>query len=87
MVSSDTPKQLNDLRNKMKLPFALHSDQDLHLIHRLQVREGKRKIARPCVFVLDAQGRVRYRYISNYPWDRPSESHILYEVRKVLKKP
>jgi peroxiredoxin len=85
VVSSDTPKQLYKLKRDLKVDVLVLSDQDLTLIHRLEVREGKRKIARPAAFVLDKMGNVVWRHIGNHPLDRPSEGTLLWAVKKATK--
>jgi hypothetical protein len=40
-------------------------------------------IARPSVFIVDAEGTVRYRYLSRSPEDRPKVELLLLAVERL----
>jgi peroxiredoxin len=42
-------------------------------------------IARPAIFVIDAEGIVRYRYVSRAPADRPTSALLLLAVESLAQ--
>lgn len=70
-----------------RLPFSLLSDVELTAIDAYGVRhrdEPKgRQIARPAIFLLDANGVVRYAYVGEHERDRPAIGTILLGLESI----
>ena len=84
-VSSDTPEQCSELRNRLELPFTPYADPECEAIRALGIYhedEPKgRHIARPSVYVLDAEHRIRYRYVGESSRDRPDTGEVVALAR------
>jgi hypothetical protein len=65
----------------------IHRDPDGSLFRRLGLEDHDpavdHSIARPAAFVVDAEGVVRYRYVSRVPEDRPTPDLLLLAVESL----
>jgi peroxiredoxin len=80
-VSSDTVAECRELETRLELPFTLYADPECVAIKQLGVyheNEPKgRHIARPTLYILDAERIIRYRYIGENARDRPETAEII----------
>ena len=62
-LSADPLKQSQNLSEKMKLPFTLLCDEDKHVIDLYHLRTPFEHggIAYPATFIIDSEGKIRYR--------------------------
>ena len=79
------PKDLSAEKGKIPVPFPLLMDEDRKVTKGLglfMTEWGGSKIDQliPTVFVIDKEGILRFKYISQNTWDRPSWEYI----KKVL---
>ncbi|WP_129115096.1 redoxin domain-containing protein [Halegenticoccus tardaugens] len=75
-VSVDLPFALNEFRAQHELNFALVSDNDREIIDLYDVSMdfdslGVSDVAKRAVFVVDADGEVAYRWVSDDPGREP----------------
>ncbi|SFR44358.1 redoxin domain-containing protein [Halogeometricum limi] len=80
-VSIDTPFTLNEFRRQNDLNFALLSDTNRELVHDYDVAmdftsAGVRDVAKRAVFVVDADGTVTYRWVSDDPSAEPDYDEV-----------
>jgi peroxiredoxin len=69
-VSVDAPEESRKMAAELGLEYTLLSDGDLSAIDAWGVRHaggypGGRDIARPATFLIDAEGRVRWRELTD----------------------
>jgi peroxiredoxin len=79
------PKDLSAEKGKVPVPFPILMDEDRKVTKSLglfMTEWGGSKIDQlvPTVFVIDKQGILRFKYISQNTWDRPSWEYM----KKVL---
>jgi peroxiredoxin len=85
-VSVDSPFTLKAWAEKLKLPFPLLSDfnkevaQSYGALH--QDLLGLKGVAKRSAFVIDKDGIVRYRWVSEDPGELPDFDEILAAVEK-----
>lgn len=74
-ISSDSFDSCRDLRERLSLPFRIYSDPACEMIKAMGIfhddEPKNRQIARPAVYVLDAERIIRYRYVGKSSRDRP----------------
>lgn len=75
------------LENKAGQDFPLLSDADHRVMDRygLLNEKSKRAIPHPATYVIDRQGKVRWKFIEVDYTKRPSNEEVLKEVLKVEK--
>ncbi len=61
---------------KLSLPFPLLSDPDGAVIREYGVWHEERQMARPAIVVVNAVGRVAYRYVGQDFADRPGDDEV-----------
>jgi peroxiredoxin len=87
-ISADTPEESRDLCRKAGYTFTFLADPDLEaikrydLVHQGQGEKG-RDIARPGEFLVDTNGVVRWRMLTENFWVRARPEQIL-EAAKTL---
>ena len=90
-VSVDPHDKAQNMRNKLAdktgQDFPLLSDPDHRLIDRygLLNDKSKRAIPHPATYVIDREGKVRWKFIEVDYSKRPSNEDVLKEVLKVEK--
>ena len=77
-ISADDFVGANDMCNDLGGALNIYSDPDASAIRELGLSDRDELvdhlIARPAVFIVDADGIVRYRYVSRSPADRPTSA-------------
>jgi len=65
--------------------FQILSDSDKKVITSYGIVNAQEHggIAKPSIFILDKEGRIRYMHVGKDPSDRPSDEAILEEIKKV----
>jgi peroxiredoxin len=81
MVRKGFPKELSFEKGNVPVPFPLLIDEDRKLTKGLGLfttdwSGSKAEQLIPSVFVLDKQGVVRFKYIGQNTWDRPSWEYM-----------
>jgi len=82
-ISADTAEDSIALARKRDIPFPLVHDEDLRAALAYGVAMDGEDIAVPAVFVIDAEGRIRWKQVGESLWDRPSVEDILARVDEV----
>jgi peroxiredoxin len=84
------PKRFVFEKGKVPFPFPVLMDADRTLSQGLGIfatewsgRTADQNI--PAVYIIDAQGTVRFKYISQNTFDRPSTEYLLNFIEKMLK--
>ncbi|MFB6081490.1 MAG: redoxin domain-containing protein [Halanaeroarchaeum sp.] len=80
-VSVDTPFSLNEFRAQNDLGFGIVSDHEKTLIDAYDVRMdfadlGYHGVAKRAVFVIDGDGTVTYRWVSDDPGIEPDYEEV-----------
>ena len=75
-ISVDPPDRNRAMVDKLLLPFGLLSDPEGEVIKRYGVWSERDSIAVPAIFVIDAQGVVRYAYQGQDFADRPGDGPV-----------
>ncbi len=85
-VSTDLPHALETFRSNHDLPFGLVGDPGKDAIEAYDVvddsfeRYGVEAVARRAVFVIDAEGVVRYRWLAEHPGKQPDYDAVAEAV-------
>jgi peroxiredoxin len=89
-VSSEEVEKGMELLKKIGPPFTLLSDPDFKAIDCYGVREQNRDMlakmksyAKPSVFIIDAQGTIRYKYVGKNAGDRPRNEELLQKLKEI----
>jgi peroxiredoxin len=87
-VSTDSPFTLNEFRRKHDLPFALLSDYDREVVDAYGVSTdfesvGIHDLAKRAVFVVDGEGTVAYRWVTDDGSVEPDYDEVLAAVEAV----
>lgn len=86
-VSVDHPASLKEFATQQKLNFDLLSDFNREAVKAFEVantdRNGFRDIARRAVFVLDSEGVVRHREVTEHPGLEPDYEAVLSTLRRL----
>jgi peroxiredoxin len=61
-ISVDPPQRSEALRRELQLPFAILCDTDHRVVRDWAIYEARERggIAKPCIFVIDGNGSVKY---------------------------
>ena len=90
-VSVDPHDKAQSLRKKLKdkpgINFPLLSDADHRVIDRygLFKEKSRRPLPHPATYVIDREGKVRYRFVEVNYRKRPSNEDVMKEVAKLEK--
>jgi peroxiredoxin len=81
-ISVDLPFSLNEFRRQNGLSFGLVSDDDRSIVDAYDLSMdfaelGIHDVAKRAVFVVDADGRVAYRWVSDDPGVEPDYDAVL----------
>lgn len=96
-ISSEQPEKGKELLLKLKLPYTLLADPDHKAIELYGILAGKRELkdipalthrrkrdyAIPSIFIIDREGKIRYRYVGKSFRDRPRNEEILRELGRL----
>lgn len=82
-VSVDAPEESETLRREMQLPFPILCDTERRVIREWDVYNPRKRgsIAKPSVFVIDADRKVRYAAL-----DGVATRRLPAEILRVLQK-
>lgn len=91
LISPDIAAQTSQLINEIKAPasFRFLSDRNLTATKSfgiLNLPEGRgpvHGIPHPTTVLIDKSGKARWFYSSTKPWERPTDAHILAELKKL----
>jgi glutaredoxin-dependent peroxiredoxin len=88
-ISTDHPASLKEFAAQQRLTFPLLSDYNHDVIAKYEVghtdRSGFRGIAQRAVFVIDAEGMIRHREVTEHPGLEPNYDAV-FEVLRELEK-
>ena len=81
-ISVDAPEQSEILRRELKLPFPILCDTERRVVREWDVYNARERggIAKPSVFVIDADRKVRYAAVDGVAVRRPPA-----EILRVLR--
>ncbi|MDS0298488.1 redoxin domain-containing protein [Halogeometricum sp. S1BR25-6] len=87
-ISIDTPFTLNEFRRQNDLEFALLSDTNRELVHEYDIAmdfadAGVRDVAKRAVFVVDGDGEVAYKWVSDDPGVEPDYEEVAAAAESV----
>jgi glutaredoxin-dependent peroxiredoxin len=86
-VSVDHPASLKEFARQQQLNFTLLSDFNKEAIAKYDVVNpdmgGLKGVARRAVFVIDAEGVIRYREVTPTPGDEPDYRAVMAIVERV----
>jgi peroxiredoxin Q/BCP len=85
-ISVDNQSYAWSMGQTTNAKFEILSDTDHKVIEEYGVFNSHEHggIAYPSTFVLDKQGVIRFAYVGKNPTDRPPDTSILDEVKKVV---
>lgn len=67
-----------EIRDRDALPFAVLADEDRSVFRAYDVASTALSLGqRPAVFVVDAEGDVRFAYVGTQQWDIPKNEQVL----------
>jgi peroxiredoxin len=83
------PKTFTFPDEKVNLPFPILMDANQELskgldIFRLEWNGGNAPQNIPSVYIIDTEGNLRFKYISQNTFDRPSSEYILTYIQKMI---
>jgi peroxiredoxin len=81
-ISADNASDSAALKEKLGLTFPLLSDADLKIATAYGVRQADLDAALPALFVVGADGKVRWERIGDNPADRPTPAELLQALRR-----
>lgn len=84
-ISVDSPFALNEFREKLGLSFDLISDSNKEVIDTYDVRMdfddlGVYGVAKRSVFVIDADGKISYAWVSDDPGVEPDYDEVIAAI-------
>jgi peroxiredoxin len=89
-ISADDFVGANDMCVDIGSAFGIYSDPEATAIQQLGISDRDELvdhiIARPAVYVVDADGIVRYRYISRSAADRPTSALLALAVESLDRR-
>ena len=80
-ISTRKPGDLADLQQDLGLGVTLLSDPGGVAVSAFGMLDPRMSIARAGIFLLDRQGRVRYRWLTENYRERPDPDEILAKTR------
>lgn len=67
-----------EIKERDTLPFTVLADEDRAVFRAYDVASTMLSLGqRPAVFVVDAQGDVRFAYVGSQQWDIPKNAQVL----------
>jgi peroxiredoxin len=83
------PKTFIYADNKVPLPFPILMDENQELskgldLFRMEWNGGTAAQNIPAVYIIDGNGKLRFKYISQNTFDRPSSEYILSFIQKMM---
>lgn len=86
-ISVDPIAKSEELSERLGLGFPLLSDEDATVIRAYGVFHAEKRIALPAVVIVDRDGIVRWRRVSDSVTDRPDEDVLLNVVSRLPGAP
>lgn len=80
-ISTRTPEDLADLQEDLGTGVTLLSDPGGVAVSAFGMMDSRMDIARSGSFLLDRQGRVKYRWLTDNYRERPAPDEILAKAR------
>ncbi len=88
-ISTDSPWCLREFAEKNRLNFTLLSDYNREVITRYGIYHeeiaGLRLLAKRAVLILDQNGVLRYKWVSDDPRIEPDYEKVLRETERIFK--
>lgn len=82
-ISPDDVDKARDTVTRYKIPFKLLSDPDLTVIKEYCVFNDLENGDDASVFIIDKNGRIRYKYIGIVPSDLPPNDKLMETIRDI----
>ncbi len=86
-ISVDTPFSLKEFKNKYNLNFTLLSDFNKEAIKAYDVvlpeLLGLKELAKRAVFILDKDGFIRYKWVSDDPGVEPDYEEVIRKANEI----
>jgi peroxiredoxin Q/BCP len=82
-ISSDKENEAAFMKDKYSLSFMVLPDPGCKVVKTYQVYDDFTHTATCAAFVVDRDGKIRYKYVSGAPPDLPDELKILETLRKM----
>jgi peroxiredoxin len=82
-ISSDKENEAAFMKDKYSLSFKVLPDPGNKVVKMYGVYDDFTHTATCAAFVVDSDGKIRYKYVSSAPPDLPDESKILETLRKM----
>ncbi len=86
-ISVDTPFALKEFKNKYNLNFTLLSDFNKETIKAYDVvlpeLLGLKELAKRAVFILDKDGVIRYKWVSDDPGVEPDYEEVIRKANEI----
>jgi peroxiredoxin len=79
----DGVEKSRELADKLKVTFPVLSDVDHKVIDSYDLYNAEGKIAKPAMFVLDRQGKVRWVFLDENYRIRAVNDAVLAELKKL----
>lgn len=83
MAVSVAPADIQKMAAKSGATFPLYADPDRNAVKAWGVHDAENDIALPATFVVDAQGKVAFRYMGESPADRPLLERVMEALRSL----
>jgi len=83
-ISADDPQKELDTGGRYELPFKLLSDPGCNVIMAYRVYDDFTHTATSAAFIVDRDGRIRYKYVSGAPPDLPDDTVIIEQLRNLV---
>ncbi len=82
-ISPDSVDKARDTAARYKIPFKLLSDPKLKVIREYGVFDDLENGDDASVFIVDKEGRIRYKNIGVVPDDLPSNEKLMEAIRDI----
>ena len=86
-ISVDSPFSLKEFKNKYNLNFTLLSDFNKEVIKMYDVvlpdLLGLKELAKRAVFILDKEGVIRYKWVSDDPRVEPDYEDVIKKAHEI----
>jgi len=80
-ISADPAGKGLDTGGRYSLPFRLLSDPSCSVIKAYRVYDDFTRTATSAAFIIDREGRIRYKYVSGAQPDLPDDTIIIGQLR------
>ena len=80
-ISPDNVEKARYTANRYKLPFKLLSDPGMNVIREYHVYDDLENGDDASIFLIDRDGRIRYRFMSKFPGEIPPNDKLIETLR------